>query len=166
MTGTYPVQTYLNYIGIAKSPTCPRCSRAIPESQRHFACVCPKFRKARTSAHNQVRVVITSFRSNTVGPEWTLYEETPMARTGLVLRLPTMATVDQLGRRQPDWVLVSHELKRIAILDLCLPSDVIPYQLLMAAKRKQNAHEPVKEALSYYRDQGWINHIFPWFVGI
>jgi hypothetical protein len=91
-----------------------------------------------------------------------------MARTGLVLRPTTqaMATVDQLGRRQPDWVLVSHELKRIAILDLFRPSDVLPSQLLMAAKRKQHAYEPVKEALSYYTDQGGMIHIFPWVVGI
>jgi hypothetical protein len=135
MTGTYPVQKYLKRFGIAKSPTCPHCSGAIPESLTHFACVCPKFRKARTSAHNQVRVVITSFLSNTAGPEWTVYEETPMAKTGLVLRPTTMATFDQLGRRQPDWVLVSHELQRIAILDLCRPSDALPSQLLMAAKR-------------------------------
>ncbi len=113
-----------------------------------------------------MRVVITSFLSNTAGPEWTVYEETPMAKTGLVLRPTTMATVDQLGRRQPDWVLVSHELRRIAILDLCRPSDVLPSQLLMAANRKQHAYEPVKEALSSYTDQGWIIHIFPWAVGI
>jgi hypothetical protein len=30
----------------------------------------------------------------------------------------------------------------------------------------QDAYEPVKEALSYYTDQGWIIHIFPWVVGI
>jgi hypothetical protein len=77
-----------------------------------------------------------------------------------------MATVDQLGRLQPDSVLVSHELKRIAILDLGRPSYVLPYQLLMAAKRKQHAYEPVKEALSHYTDHGWIIHIFPWVVGI
>jgi hypothetical protein len=126
----------------------------------------PEIQESANAAHNQVRVVITSFLSNTVGPEWTVNEETPMARTGLVLRPTTMATVDQLGRRQPDWVLVSHELRRIAILDLCQPSDVLPSQLLMAAKRKQHAYEPVKEALSYYTDQGWIIHIVPWVVGI
>jgi hypothetical protein len=69
MTGTYPVQTYLKRIGIAKSPICPHCPEAVPESLTHFACVCPKFREARTSAHNQVRDMITSFLSNNVGPE-------------------------------------------------------------------------------------------------
>ncbi len=108
--------------------------------------------------------MITSFLSNTVGPERTVHEETPMARTGLVLRPIILAIVDQLGRRQPDWVLMSHELKRIAILDPCRPSDVLLSQRLMAAKSKQHAYEPVKEALSYYTGQGWI-HIFPWVVG-
>ena len=68
--------------------------------------------------------------------------------------------------RQPDWVLVSHELKRIAILELFRPSGVLPSQLLMTAKRKQHAYETVNEALSYDTDQGWIIHIFPWVVGI
>ncbi len=30
------------------------CQEGVPESLTHFACVCPKFREARTSAHNQV----------------------------------------------------------------------------------------------------------------
>jgi hypothetical protein len=128
MTGTYPVQTYLKRIGIAKATPCPHCSEAVlvPESRTYFACVCPKFREARTSAHNQVRAVITSFLSNAVGPEWKMYEETPISRTGLVLRPPALATIDQLGMRQPDWILVSDERKMIAILDLCRPSDVLP----------------------------------------
>jgi hypothetical protein len=50
-TGTYPVQAHLKRIGIANSPICPHCSDAVPESLTHFACVCPKFREARTSAH-------------------------------------------------------------------------------------------------------------------
>jgi hypothetical protein len=112
--------------------------------------------------------VITSFLGNTVGPNWTMHEETPMAKTGLVLRPTALATVAQLGRRQPDWVLVSSEHKRIAIVDLCRPSgsDVLPSQLLVAAKRKQHTYCPLVEALSYYTEPGWIIHIFPWVVGI
>ncbi len=34
----------------------------------------------------------------------------------------------------------------------------------MAAKRKQCAYGLLKEALSYYTDQGWVIHIFPWVV--
>ena len=166
MTGTYPVQTYLNRIGVAKSPICLHCPEAVPESLTHFACVCPKFREARTSAHNQVRDVITSFLRKHVGPAWKVYEETPMAKTGLVLRPTDHATIEQIGRRQPDWLLVSTEFKRIAIPDLCRPSDVLPIQIPTAAKRKQHAYSPLVEALSYYTEQGWIVHIFPWVVGI
>ena len=39
MTGTYPVHAYLNRIGIAKSPICPYCPSAVPETLTHFACV-------------------------------------------------------------------------------------------------------------------------------
>jgi len=59
MTGIYPVQSYLKRIGKAQSPICPNCCSGAIESLTHFACVCPKFREARTSAHNQVRNVIT-----------------------------------------------------------------------------------------------------------
>ena len=70
MTGIYPVQIYLKRIGVVTSPTCPHCVEGIPESLTHFACVCPKFREARTSAHNQVRDVITSFLTSTLGSEY------------------------------------------------------------------------------------------------
>jgi hypothetical protein len=36
----------------------------------------------------------------------------------------------------------------------------------MAAKRKQHAYGPLKEALSYCTYQCWVIHIFPWVVGI
>ena len=69
MTGIYPVQGYLKRIGKAQSSSCPHCADGTPESLTHFACVCPKFREARTSAHNQVRDVVTSFFDSTLGPE-------------------------------------------------------------------------------------------------
>ncbi len=166
MTGIYPVQVYLNRIGVVTSPTCPHCVEGIPESLTHFACVCPKFREARTSAHNQVQNVITSFLTSTLGSEWTMFEETRMARTGLILRPTSQATIDQLGRRQPDWLLISELHKKIAIVDLCRPSDVHPAQLLAAAIRKQHAYGPLEEALSSYANQGWVIHVFPWVVGI
>ncbi len=68
-TGTYPVQVYLRCIGKAQSPICLHCSEGTPECLTHFACVCPKIREARTSAHNQVRAVVTSFLSSTLGSE-------------------------------------------------------------------------------------------------
>ncbi len=42
---------------------------------------------------------------------------------------------------QPDRIFVSHELKRIAIADLCRPSDVCPP--LPAAIRKQEEYQPL-----------------------
>ena len=63
-----------------------------------------------------------------------------MAQTGLTLRPTPLATVEQLGRRQQDWVLVSEKLKKIAIVDLNRPSDVHPGQLLAAAERKQQTY--------------------------
>ena len=81
--------------------------------------------------------MVTSFLNSTLGAEWTMYEETRMSKTGLILSSTPQATAEQWGRRQPDWVLVSQHHKRIAIVDLCRPSDVHPDQLLAAAMRKQ-----------------------------
>ena len=69
MTGIYPVQTYLKRIGVSKSPICLHCSEGVPETLTHFACVCPKFREARTSAHNQVRTAITLLLHSIMGLE-------------------------------------------------------------------------------------------------
>ena len=151
---------------MAKSPICPHCSDVVPESLTHFACVCPKFREARTSAHNKVRIVITSFLNSTLGTNWKIFEETRMSKTGLKICSTPLATAEQWGRRQPDWVLVSQHHKRIAIVDLCRPSDVHPAQLLAAAIRKQQTYLPLLESLSYYSDQGWTIQVFPWVVGI
>ncbi len=125
MTGTYPVQSYLQRIGVAKISICSHCDERIPKSLTHFACLCPKFREARTSAHNQMRDVITSFLTFALQSEWTLFEETRVANTGLVLcsSSRTDNDIDQLGRRQRNWILVSKLNKRIAIVDLGRPSD-------------------------------------------
>ena len=56
--------------------------------------------------------------------------------------------------------------KRIAVVDLCRPSDVHPAQLLTAAIRKQQTYLPLLDALSHYSEQGWTIHVFPWAVGI
>ena len=84
----------------------------------------------------------------------------------LLSSLTSQAPAEQWGRRQQDWVLVSHHHRRIAIIDLCRPSDVHPAQLLAAAMCKQQAYLPLQEALRYYSDQGWTIHVFPWVVGI
>jgi hypothetical protein len=98
--------------------------------------------------------------------EWAVFEETWIARTGWVLptaSLHAQATTEQLGRQQPDWVLVAKKLKNIAIqvVDLCLASaSHPPAKLLAAAMQKQHAYCPHDETLSYYADQGWITHVF------
>jgi len=183
MLGIYPTQTYLHRVGLATSSCSPHCAAAVPESLAHFACVCPQYREARTSAHNQVRRVITSFLSPLVGPKWAVHEEVPMNQTGLVLR-PVSAqrvcaaldrsfdpcdgldAVRDLGRWQPDWVFVSVEHKRIALVDLCRPADDHTHQLVAAGARKQKRYSPLVEALADYSNQGWVVHVFPWIVGI
>ncbi len=101
-----------------------------------------------------------------MGPEWKVFEETRIARSGLVLCPMSPAKTDQQGRRQPDWMLVSEEHKKIAIVDLCRPSDVLHAQLLAAATRKQRTYCPLEEALGYYTEQGWVVHVFPCMAGI
>ena len=99
MLGIYPVQTYLQRIGKAQSPNCLYCADGIPETLTHFACLCPRFREARTLAHNQVRQVITSFLQQTVGPAWRVFEETRMEQLGLILRSVTASRVAQALNR-------------------------------------------------------------------
>ncbi len=76
-----------------------------------------------------------------------MYEETPMTKTGLVLSPTDRATIEQtrIGMQQPDWLLISGELKLIAIPDLRRPSDVLLSQLQAAAKRKLQAYSPLEE---------------------
>ena len=183
MMGIYPTQTYLHRVGLVASQLCPFCPSAVPETLAHFACVCPQFREARTSAHNQVRRVVTSFLTPLLQSHWKVYEETPMQHTGLTLRLipaarvaealgqdpdPTAApdAVKDLGRWQPDWVFVSDTKKRIALVDLCRSADGHPHQLVTAGIRKQQRYGCLVEALSHYSDNGWLIHVFPWVVGI
>lgn len=110
-----------------------------------------------------------------------------MSRTGLILRpvllppdtaaqssspadepleTPHASTTVQLGRWQPDWLLVSEYSKRIAIVDLSRPADVHPGQLAAAGARKQQKYSPLVSALEHYSENGWIVHVFPWVVGI
>jgi hypothetical protein len=86
MMGIYPTQTYLHRVGLAHTQFCPHYTSTRDLAQ--LACVCPQFREARTSAHNKVRTVITSFFFPLVGPQWKVYEESPMSRTGLILCCP------------------------------------------------------------------------------
>ena len=124
--GICPVQTYLHRIGKAPSPLCPHCSCRENETFTHFTSVCPKFREACISTHNQVQRMITAFLARNIGRRWKMFEKKSPKSTGLVLR-PVSATsvararrqstddqdsVQDLGRWQTDWILVSSKLKR------------------------------------------------------
>ena len=71
-----------------------------------------------------------------------------------------------LKRWKPDWVAISHAHKRVAIIDLCRPSDAYGDQLEAAATLKQDGYSPLLFALDIYTKQGWVIHVFPWVVGI
>ena len=71
-----------------------------------------------------------------------------------------------LQRWQPDWIAISFDHKRIAIIDLCRSSGVYEDQLEVAATLKQDGYNPLIRALDFYASQGWIVHVFPWVVDI
>jgi hypothetical protein len=62
-------------------------------------------------------------------------------------------------------VAISYAHKRIAITNLCRPSDVYEDQLEAAANLKQGGYSPLLRALDFYTKQGWVIHVFPWVVG-
>jgi hypothetical protein len=117
------------------SPDCPFCP-GIKETLSHFICLCPQFLEARTAANNQVRRKLYTSLSKLLPKSWVVHEEIPMHRTGLRLDLvPTsfMITAGRslpddhcdminVGRLQPDMVLVSRTLKRIGLLEICRPA--------------------------------------------
>jgi hypothetical protein len=61
---------------------CPHCTEHVPET----FLVCPRFREARTSAHNQVRQAIFSLFPKIIDSNWTVLEETHMGNMVLILR--------------------------------------------------------------------------------
>ena len=80
------------------------------------------------------------------------------------------STVDPAGqcdlqRWQPDWVAISHTHKRIAIIDLCRPSDVHEDQLKAAAILKQNGYQLLVGALQFYVKQGCVIMAYTSFHG-
>ncbi len=90
-----------------------------------------------------------------MGPKWEMLEETQMVRTTRILML-RHGPVRQAAARLD---FVSEHHKRIAILDLFCPLDVLPSQVLVAAKRKQYRYVPLEEALIYYTEHGWVINI-------
>ncbi len=106
------------------------------------------------------------------GPKWTVHEETLMGNTSLALsKVPAAVVADagkssgvdaagkcELQRWQPDWVAISYAQKRIAIIDLCRPSDAYKDQPEAAATLKQGGYSSRFLALDFYTCQGWVIH--------
>jgi hypothetical protein len=80
--------------------------------------------------------------------------------------LPTDQDLLDLGRWQPDFVLISQERRRIALLELTRPSDILTTQLDEAYRTKKEKYTPVLSALQHYVSTGWRIEILPWVVGI
>jgi hypothetical protein len=181
MTATYPVATYLHRIGKTQSNICQHCSLGQKETLSHFLSVCPRFHDARTAAHNQIRERLSTLLRKRLSAAWTLFEETPMAVTGLRLLPVATASVQAtgrpvstadiekgtmaLGRWRPDFLVVSFARRKVAILELCRPSDVSTDLLQNAYNRKLEIYGPLREALKYYLDSGWAVQTLPWVVG-
>jgi len=62
-------------------------------------------------------------------------------------------------------VLISHSRHKIAILEVCRPSDVRLARLREAYQEKLTTYEPLRTALSTYTDYGWEVRTLPWVVG-
>ncbi len=111
-----------------------------------------------------------------------MFEEKSLAATGLRLQRVRAAevliargatgaqeaghdTVD-ISRWQPDFVLVSWKYKKIAILELTRPSDMLIAQMEEAYRKKIQKYAPILSALQHYIHAGWNIEILPWVVGI
>ena len=68
---------------------------------------------------------------------------------------------------EPDWMMILHSLKKIAMVVRFRPSDVHQSQL-KAALQKQQGYKPLIEALALagYESQDWIIYVFPLAAGI
>jgi ribonuclease HI len=181
MTGTYPVATYLHRIGRAQSRQCPFCSSGQDETLSHFLSVCSRFHDARTAAHNQIRSQLSVSLRESLPAGWQLFEETPMLATGLQLRrIPTAQVQDSgrpvsdadvvagemaTGRWRPDFLAVSYSRSKIAIVEVCRPSDVRLERLDAAHQGKLAVYAPLLTALGFYIESGWAVQILPWVIG-
>ncbi len=74
-------------------------------------------------------------------------------------------TVD-IGRWQPDFVLISRKRKKIAILELTRPSDMSLAQMKEAYGEKIQKYVPIPLSLQHYIHTGWNIEFLPWVVGI
>jgi hypothetical protein len=107
-----------------------------------------------------------------------MFEETCMKNAGLILCSVSAASIALARQRLAELSAfivstsgsptgsVSHEQKKIAIVDLCSSSDVHPEQLKAEAIRKQDGCAPLVLDLNQYIDKGWTVQVFWWLVGI
>lgn len=180
-TGTYPVMAYLRRIDRVKSALCPFCSSGQDETLTHFLSVCPRFHDARTAAHNQIRAQLSASLRKHLPADWRLLEETPMVATHLKMCSVPTVLVQQSGRAtrtrhqqadsmslhrwQPDLVVISYSRHKIAIVDVCRPSDIRLERLQTAFQQKLSTYAPLIAALNFYTQAGWDVQILPWVVG-
>ena len=157
VTGQYPTATRLHKWFPERYPT-PNCSwcqhasvdgaQGVPETLSHFLTVCPRFREARTEAHNACWRAIMRDIDRVVAPEWQFFYDRPMRDTGLLTgptgsaqagraldeqaaaaepqALPEPGDGEQpadLRNLRPDAVAVNSRLKTIVILEHCRPFD-------------------------------------------
>ena len=184
MTQTLPVAIYLHTINPDKYfPFCSQCQEGSQkESLSHFLSTRSKFHHARTAAHNQVcQALAVSLRKH-LADHWTLFQGTPLNRTRLSLQLVPTAVVLQsgrsvsasdtdaedmnLGRWQPDFIVISYSHKKIALgPEVCRPSDTCASKLAEAYDRKLQVYSPLRVALHKYISSGWTVRVLPWVVG-
>jgi hypothetical protein len=76
----------------------------------------------------------------------------------LALDVPDLHEADagdiQLDRWQPDFTLISWKRKRMAVLELTRPADMLNVQLDEAYHRKKWKYGPIKSALHPYIREG------------
>jgi ribonuclease HI len=143
-TGQYPTTARLHKMFPLKYPsaTCPWCQLRVPETLGHFLTMCPRFREARTEAHNRCWRAIMRTLAGALSTGWQVYIDKPMSDTGLLgplgeppNALPARdgALDDAQGERpplnllrlRPDAVAVNRALKKVAILEHCRPYDSV-----------------------------------------
>ncbi len=76
-----------------------------------------------------------------------------------------MAGERAVGRWRPNFLAVLYSHGKIAIVEMCLPSDIRLERLDAAYQGKLAVYGPLLTALSYYTESEWTEEILPWIVG-
>ncbi len=70
-----------------------------------------------------------------------------------------------IGRWQQDFVLISRQRKKIAILELTRLSNMSRAQMREGYRKKIQKYAHIQLALQHYIHAGWSIEILPWVVG-